>query len=82
MPAEFDINEIAVFNEALQNKLAPELSKICKNYGIKNDIDDIAQNHLLKDLPKIEIKNSQIIDILTPNVSTEPDENTTVKMKP
>lgn len=82
LPAEFDINEIAVFNEALQNKLAPELSKICKIYGIKDNIDDITQNNLLQALPKIEIKNSQIIDILTPNVSTEPDENTTVKMKP
>lgn len=78
LPAEFDINEIAVFNEALQNKLAPELSKICKKYGIKDNIGDIAQNNLLQALPKIEIKNSQVIE----HVSAEPDENTTVKMKP
>jgi len=78
LPAEFDINEIAVFNEALQNKLAPELSKICKKYGIKDNIGDITQNNLLQALPKIEIKNSQVIE----HVSTEPDENITIKMKP
>lgn len=78
LPAEFDINEIAVFNEALQNKLAPELSKICKKYGIKDNIGDITQNNLLQALPKIEIKNSQVIE----HVSAEPDENITIKMKP
>lgn len=78
LPAEFDINEIAVFNEALQNKLATELSKICKKYGIKDNIGDITQNNLLQALPKIEIKNSQVIE----HVSAEPDENITIKMKP
>ena len=74
------MSEISMFNEALQNKLAPEINKICKKYGIKNNIEDDSQNLLLQALPSIEIKNSQVTQMSALQVNTE-DENTTAKMK-
>ena len=80
LPAEFEMSEIAMFDEALKNKLAPEINKICKKYGIKNNIEDDSQNLLLQALPSIEIKNSQVTQMPALQAHTE-DENITAKMK-
>lgn len=80
LPAEFEMSEIAMFDEALKNKLAPEINKICKKYGIKNNIEDDSQNLLLQALPSIEIKNSQVTQMPALQANTE-DENITAKMK-